>query len=272
MTLPNFLVIGAAKAGTSSLYTYLRAHPEIFMPEHKELNHFVYSGTGGDHVYPAKTREAYEAFFASAAGETAIGEASPRYFRSRLAAERIRETLPEAKLILSLRNPVDRAYSSYQMALRNGQLAEMPFGEAIVEKFNRGYAEPLERWFGLFGRDRIAIVMFEDIVRRPVQTVQELYGFLGVRTDFEPEIEVANPGGLPKNRLLHNVLMHRRVKKLGRKLAPRGALNAAKEVRSRNLVKQRMTAEERAKARAIFHDDILKTQDLLGRDLSAWLR
>ena len=119
MTLPNFLVIGAPKAGTTSLYEHFRAHPEIFMPELKEPRFFGYEGGGERLKFPIQTLEEYAALFEAVTerdrdrrGDAALpglsggGAAHPRL-------------LPEARLIASLRNPVDRSYSVYQMNLRN---------------------------------------------------------------------------------------------------------------------------------------------------------
>jgi hypothetical protein len=265
-------VIGAVKAGTTSLHDYLRQHPEVFMPQRKELMFFAYNGTGGDAIYPAKTLEQYEGFFDPVTDETAIGEASPRYLASERAAERIREIIPAARLIVSLRNPVDRAFSAYQMDLRAGRLAGMPFIETLETTPRRWYSQSLQSYFSRFDRSQFRIILFEDLVRQPVATVQSLFAFLGVAPDFEPEIEIANPGGLPRNKRLHRLLDNKWLKRLGRKYAPEALADLGKSVRSRNLQKQRMTEDERARALAIFRDDILATQELIGRDLSAWLR
>src|SRR5262245_28683977 len=111
MTLPTFLIIGAGRSGTTSLYHYLRQHPEVFMSPVKEPIYFalgpnlVFTGPAADWVLDqaAKTREEYEALFAGVTNEKAIGEASPRYLASPDAAGRIRETIPEARLVAILR-------------------------------------------------------------------------------------------------------------------------------------------------------------------------
>ena len=118
MTLPNFIIIGAAKAGTTALYWYLAEHPDVFMSPVKETFYFAYGvdaagkllyGDPAVHRFPVKTLSAYEALFARANGALAIGEASPIYLECPQAAERIRAVIPDARLICSLRHPVDRA-------------------------------------------------------------------------------------------------------------------------------------------------------------------
>ena len=122
MKLPNFVVIGAAKAGTTALYWYLQEHPEVFMSPLKETNFFAYGvdpegrllyGDPELHRFPIKNLDAYADLFAGAGDEKAVGEASPIYLECPEAAGRIQQLLPEARIICGLRDPVDRAYSDY---------------------------------------------------------------------------------------------------------------------------------------------------------------
>ena len=112
------------------------------------------------------------------------------------------------------------------------------------------------------------IIRFEDLARDERAVARALYGFLGVATDFMPEVaRVANPGGLPKNQLLHRILADPRVVDFGKRYLPERLLDRAKAVRNDNLEKQRMTPEEREAALAVLRDDILRTGDLVGQDL-----
>ena len=126
MTLPNFLIIGAAKSGTTALYRYLYDHPEIYMSERKELHYFSYPETSkltkGPHTYKrlsVSTLAEYMTFFDGARDEIAIGEASPSYLYLPGTAERIYQLLPNVKIIAILRNPVERAFSAYMHARRD---------------------------------------------------------------------------------------------------------------------------------------------------------
>ena len=276
MTLPNFLIIGAAKAGTSTLYTYLRAHPQIFMPARKELRFFAYDGEGDDYTFPVKSLEDYESYFAGVTEEKAIGEATPRYLRTPHAARKIKDLIPDCRLIVSLRNPVERSFSSYTMAVRNQTIRGVKsYTDALatVSTFRRGYFSDLENYFRLFDRSRICIVRFEDLVRDPLPVAQSLFGFLDVAADFSPDVEpVSNPGGLPRNKALHRFLADKRVMNFGKRYIPERLLDAAKTLRNKNLEKQKMTPGERQASLDVFREDILKTQDLIGQDLSTWLR
>lgn len=275
MTLPNFLIIGAPKAGTTTLYDHFRAHPEIFMPRVKEAKFFSTYDQDNRRGLAIRTLAEYEALFDEATTETAIGEASPHYLMDGRAAARIRETLPDVRMIASLRNPVDRAYSIFQMNQRDrGAHAGVAFGRAIETDRNlqETYADRLERYFAQFPRGQIRIILLEDLETAPRPTLQSLFDFLGVDPDFEPDIaRVSNPGGAPRVKLLHGLLTDPRLRAVGRSALPTGLTERLKALRSRNLRKTALPAEDRRKAVAFFRDDILKTQEMIGRDLSAWL-
>jgi hypothetical protein len=275
MTLPNFMIIGMPKAGTTSLYDHLRAHPDVFMPRLKETRFFGYEGSGTRQKFPIQSLEEYTALFEGATGESAIGEATPHYLIYPRAAERIHALLPGARLIASLRNPVDRSYSVYQMNLRDRDANRgVPFVAAIRTDPNlqETYAEKLARYFALFPREQIRVILLEELEAKPEKTVQALFSFLGVDPGYRPDLsKISNPGGEPKIKLLHDLMNQPGIRAMGRRLLPQGALERAKAVRSRNLRKSGLSAEERSLAAGFFRDDIRRTQDLIGRDLSHWL-
>jgi hypothetical protein len=279
MTLPNFLIIGAPKAGTTSLYDHLRAHPEIFMSEIKEPRFFGYTGTPGPenrHKFPIQSQEEYESLFEAATTEKARGEATPHYLLYPQAPERIHALLPHAKLIASLRNPIDRAFSIYQMNLRNKSAnAGVPFAEAIGIDHNlrEGYHESLTRYFERFPAAQLKVILFDDLKNEPRRTVQGLFAFLGVDPGFLPDLSrISNPGGTPKSKFLHQLMSNRQMQATARKLLPRAVTQRLKDLRSRNLEQRAMTREERRVALGIFRTDIERTQALIGRDLSHWMR
>jgi Sulfotransferase domain len=276
MTLPNFLVIGVAKAGTSSLHGYLRQHPDIFMPRMKDPGFFAFNNQADPHRFKVRSREAYEALFVDLRGETAIGEVSDTYFDSRVAPANIAAAIPDARIIVSLREPASRAFSLYHMMLRNRGVNEgLSFIEALErgQGLRQGYHESLAAWFDHFDRSRIRVLLFDDLTRNTLSTVRSLFDFLGVGPDFTPEVKVLNPGGVPKSKWMHRIMSHPRLRAWARDALPESWVYAAKDLRSRNLDKSKMTMteEERARASAYFRDDILKTQDLVGVDLSRWL-
>ena len=277
MTLPNFLVIGAPKAGTTSLHLHLRAHPQVFMPDLKEPRFFGYEGEGERLKFPIRTLEEYAALFDAVTDEIAIGEATPHYLVYPHAAQRIHALIPQARLIASLRDPVERSYSVYQMNLRNRGVNEgVPFVEAIRKDRNlrETYGDMLARYFALFPPEQLKVILLEDLEKAPQATIRGLYGFLGVDPEFVPAdlLKVANPGGEPRSKLLHGLLSDPRLRQFSRAFFPNALAERLRGLRSRNLEKQPLKPEDRRAAIGFFREDILRTQDLIGRDLSSWLR
>lgn len=290
--LPNFIVIGAAKAGTTALYHYLAEHPEVFMSRVKETNYFAYGLDGqgqllyGDpelHDFPIKTLREYEELFAGADNAGAIGEASPIYLESPHAAGRIRELIPNARIICSLRHPVDRAYSNYQMYLRRRGLRLDPIRDLTAtaswarpdsRHMRIGfYFEQLARYFDAFPRDHIHVILFDDLKRNAAETVQNVYRFLNVDPKFVPDF--ASPhaiGGMPASRLIEGVLTRRAIMSALKPWIPRRAANWVRRLRSRNLRQApSLPAELVNELTRPFRDDIAKTSKLIGRDLQHWL-
>src|SRR6266496_374133 len=176
MTLPNFIMIGVAKAGTTSFFHYLDQHPQVFVCPIKATNFFGYDDARdwrwkdeGEppmlRNFPVKTFEEYEAMFSQATNEIAIGEVSPQYFRSPTAAHRIHETVPDAKLVVSLRNPSERAFSGFLMRMRRGDAVKDFYQELTLQSSHvkEGfYYRRLKRYTDIFPRDQIKIYIFED--------------------------------------------------------------------------------------------------------------
>ena len=205
--LPEFIVIGAQKGGTSSLYRYLATHPELKLSYRKQLHFF-------DKFY-RKGMDWYRACFpiASQSKGTIAGEATPYYVFYPYAAERIKKHLPEVKLLLVVRNPIDRAYSHYQMKVDQEIESIQTFEEAIEREEERiqpelekmmanpnyysgpyrhfsylargHYAEQLERWYSLFDKEQILVINSEHFFADPMKILRRVYGFLGI-SDFEP--------------------------------------------------------------------------------------
>jgi hypothetical protein len=276
MTLPNFVVIGAPKAGTGSLHDYLRQHPDIYMPKKKDPRFFCVWEGANRLRFPVQTLAEYAALFAEVRGETAIGESTALYFWSPVAPARMQATIPEARLIVSLREPVQRAFSIYHMNLRTeGHNRGLSFLQALKVDpiLQRTYHRGLSAWLEHFDRRQIKVLLFEDLARDTLGTVQGLFAWLGVDPGFEPDLKIANPGGVPRARWFHRLMTNDHLRSFARNNLPEALVYKAKDLRSLNLDKtrMRMTEEERAVAYAFFEEDILRTQDLLDLDLSRWL-
>jgi sulfotransferase family protein len=196
--LPDFLVLGAQKAGTTALYAYLRWHPGITGPSWKEVSFFDRHWWRGESWYRGQ--------FPLRAGGRLVGEASPSYLFHPLAPERARSLVPAAKLIALLRNPVDRAYSQYQHEVALGR-EPLSFEDALAaeEERTRGetdrlvadarafsrawwdhtyaargrYAEQLERWLAVYPREQLLVVSTEELGEKPAETYAAILAFLG---------------------------------------------------------------------------------------------
>lgn len=292
MTLPDFIVIGAAKAGTTALYWYLADHPQICMSRLKETNYFAYGldesghwlyGDPELHHFPVTSREEYEGSFEDAGDALAVGEASPIYLECPQAASRIADAIPAARIICGLREPVDRAYSDYLMYLRSRGRAFDPARELTP---SAAWAQPDSHWMQIslyhdalrrfldrFPRSQVHIFLFDDLRADQRGLVRAVYEFLGVDPSFVPDLDTPhNVGGLPSNRFIERVLTSGKLRATLDPVIPRRAADWARKMRTRNLRRAPKLPEElRAKLIDRFRTDIAKTSDLIGRDLSPWL-
>jgi len=293
MTLPSFIVVGAAKAGTTALYWYLNEHPAVFMSPVKETNFFAYGRDAqgrllyGDpevHHFPIQTMAEYERLFDGVDGAAAIGEASPIYLECPQAADRIRAAIPSVRIIASLRQPVERAYSDYLMHLRHrGQR----FDPARDLSVNAPWAAPdsrwmqvsryhaqLERYYAVFARSQVHVSLFDDLKRDALDMVQDVYRFIGVDSNFAPDFDTPHAiGGLPASRVVERLLTNRAVAAVIKPLLPMNAANWIRRMRARNLKKAPALPPElrRELTTRIFRDEIERTGRLIGRTLDHWL-
>jgi hypothetical protein len=249
--LPNFLIIGAARCGTTTLYSHLQRHPDIYLPAQKRPEpHFFYKSAEYSRGIDYYERR----YFSAWQGEKGVGEASTSYLYGPDVPRRVQSSLPGVKLICSLRNPVDRAFSSYRHTVASG-IETLPFAEAIAREDERAaafadtamrelapyayvgrglYYRQLMRWFSQFDRAKIKVVIFDDLITDPHSTFAGIARFLGVAPDGLPRREVE-----AENRSV-----------------PAGV---------------RMAMETRRALVLKFSDDVEALGDLLGRDFTHWL-
>jgi len=292
VTLPNFLIIGAAKAGTTALYWYLAEHPDVFMSRLKETFYFAYGLDAAGHLlygdpevhrFPVKTLPEYEAIFADADGARAIGEASPIYLECPQAAGRIRALIPDARLICTLRHPVDRAYSDYLMYLRRHGRRFDPARDLTVDA---AWARPDSRWmavsryhdqltryFDLFPREHLYVMLSGDLKRHPMESVQQLYRFVGVDPTFTPDFDTPhNVGGIPVSPLLEKMFTSPAIRTALEPWLPDRAANWFRRLRTRAMrTAPPLPADLKAELTDRLRDDILQTSRLIGRNLDHWL-
>jgi hypothetical protein len=198
--LPNLVVAGAPKCGTTSLYHYLKQHPEVYLPPRKDLHYFTREHLARDTAGPGDTavlqhlckdRAAYEAEFAGARGEKVLGDISPSYFDFAEVAPAMRRELGDARVVILLRDPVAKAFSQYMHLVRDGR-ETLSFYDALQAEADRAsrhwsmiwryvsssiYAGRLSGYLDAFGADRVRIYLFEEFVAQPQATLIDLWRF-----------------------------------------------------------------------------------------------
>jgi len=297
--LPNFLVIGAGRAGTTSLHHYLKAHPSVYLPAVKSPSHFYCTTEAGEGTVPApRVRQpyfvadpqAYEALFSGAAHHAAIGEVSPAYLATVHAAPRIAARLPHVRLVAILRHPVDRAFARFVGRLRDGLEPRTGF-EDVVRDERR---EPLERsdavgtylaasWVGhflasyleRFPPEQIRIHLFDDFQRDPLGVMQDIYAFLGVDPHVTPDVSRRHnqSGGMVRNPLVRRLWSGTRAIRTSlRGFVPDSIRDQAFAIVTRDLVPLTLDPGLRAELTELYRPDIERVSRLIGRDLSHWLQ
>lgn len=295
--LPNFVVVGAPKSGTTSLYFYLRQHPNIYLPKIKELHYFSFpelglhsSGPGDAAVLSGlcQTWGQYTAQYADVSNHSAIGDISPSYLYYSSSARKIVETLGLVRIVAIVRNPVDKAYSQYMHMVREG-LETLSFSDAIAAESGRRdqgwgdmwrymesslYGDRLDEFVTVFGQENVKVILFEDFIENTPSILTDLLNFIGVN----PEIEIStdetfNRTGMPRSRYISDILRNQSpLKNLVKQVLP-----VELRYRLRNWLmdlntgaKPELPAHLRMSLMNYFREDIAKVERLLGKP-TEWL-
>lgn len=230
MRKPNFLIVGAAKCGTTSLFEYLRRHPDVYMPASKELSYFA-----GKNENQMGTFHDYLQFFSNARNESRIGEASGAYLYSRSAPRKIASLLGDkTKIVILLRNPTEMAYSLWSQNRKDGN-EYLSFGEALDAENTRindslfanqikiwlyqfaytdraKYAPQVERYLKTFGKKNVRIYIFETFFNKIEASMQDVYEFLEIDTSFKlPKYKRYNVAGDVRSKYLQSLYAERKV-------------------------------------------------------------
>src|SRR3954451_5570439 len=276
MTLPNFLIVGAPKSGTTALARYLGDHPSVFFAAEKEL-HFFDRHELSDVAW-------YEAHFADVGDERCIGEGTPRYMYIPEAVDRMAELLPDARLLVILRNPVDRAYSHYWHNRSRGN-EKRSFDDAIRDEaehaagggaddhaqvgyhyLDRGHYQPrLERVCARYPREQVHVSLFEDLRDDAQGTYSAVCRFLGVDDTFAPPAlgkQINEHRTFRSLRLREFVAENRRL--------PKSVRNALGTFNTRSKGYPSTSLDARRRLDDLFPPEIEALGRWLGRDLDEW--
>jgi hypothetical protein len=297
--LPNFLIVGAAKSGTTSLYYYLADHPDVYFPKvYKEPNFFSATEIAKTRIRLGRFRpiinewNEYKELFVDVKNEKAVGEASTEtlyYYECSIPL--IKQYLGDPRIVILLRNPVDQIFSRYSQLVRDGSEI-LSFEDALSaedERIKAGwqfhyhylrhafYTKQVKAFLENFSF--VKVFIFEEFMTDIRRSVQEVCNFLQIDSDYiSPNEGIRfNPSGLPRRKWVNDLfLMYNPIQQTVRKagiffLKESKYIALREKIRGRNLVKAKINTDTRERLMSIYKEDILSLQEVLNRDLSIWL-
>ncbi len=307
---PNFFIVGAAKAGTTSLYHYLKSHEDVYFSPVKEPNYFstdiktaeftsiykrnvdvvpkdFYDKKPEKNVQLSFIRDQklYLDLFKWVNGESVVGECSTSYLYSKKAAKNIYNFNPDAKIVIVLRNPAERTFSHYLMAVRYG-FTRLPFRKALEKDKNQDdkgwgktelfielsqYAQQIKRYLDVFPEGNVKIVLFDDFKKDTLKTLNEISEFLGIEKFNDFDKKKYNRASLPKSKNLNSLMVNTGIKQKLAALFGERTKEKLKGVFFQENEVPELGKEDRKYLQRLFKSDIEQTSQIIGRDLSRWL-
>ena len=292
---PDFFIVGAPKCGTTAMNGYLRQHPQIFMPERKDLTYF---GMDLEFERPRLSRDEYLSLFREANGVSRIGESSVWYMYSKTAAEEIKSFSPSASIIVMLRNPVDMLYAQHSQFLYNcnedipdfetaleaeperKQGKRIPrqshFVEGLFYRETAKYTEQLLRYFDTFGHRNVHVILYDDFKQDTAKAYRDTLVFLGVEPSFRPTFQVINPNKTLRSRRLQELLVAPPplLTKIYKQVTPPSlqgqVIKRLKRMNTQHTQRPPLDPDLRQRLQVEFQPEVQRLADLLGRDLSSW--
>jgi len=282
--LPEFFIVGAPKAGTTLLYHYLKQHPEVFFPEMKEINFFSAPDILNQKLYyktkVIKRLEDYQLLYHETGDARVRGDGSVSYLFYPDVADRIHDLIPDGRIIIMLRNPVERAYSHYLMDKRLGYV-KASFEDIITQRSTHKfqdlyyqqyvevglYADQVQRYLDSFGEKQVQIVLFEDFIKDPLTVFQKMCLFLEISDEYEPQLEKHNVFAHPGNKLVGAIYGSDFFRKLVKLLFPESWNERIKESVLSNRKKPLLYQEVIETLWKIYVSDVTKLSTILKRDM-----
>lgn len=281
--LPNFFIVGAPKAGTTSLYAYLNMHPEVYMPlTIKEPDFFSHEEILKQQLYYNSTHITsgvqYETLFKNVKEQKAVGEASVSYLFYPGTAKKIYDFNPLAKIIIILREPVERAYSHYLMDCRLGLIKDS-FEEIILKKSSGNYADmyyqqivllgeygnQVKRYIDLFGEKQVKILVYNQLTTDPKGLMKEIFSFLEIDENFAIDTsQMHNTYSTPNNVWVEKLYQMHYLRNSISKMFPDTFKNAIRGKLFKKSKKPEMSASAREFLRAHYKRDIEVVREIVG--------
>jgi len=291
MPLPNVILIGAQKAGTTSLYSWIAQHPDVYGDmAMKDFPYFIMDN------YYNRGLNWFGRCFRKAKDQRVILHGSVQYiYFYNISARRLYKYNKNLKLILILRNPIERAYSAFWDAVKIGLEDSCSFEEALkleeqrkkIKDFNLKahltyvdhgfYYEQLVGFYNYFAKSQIKVLLFEDILNNKKRTIKEIYDFLEIDNSFIPTFDIKNTSGVPRIKWLQKFLIKPILPQAIKEIVPINIRIKLKKYLIRNLNKKKykyppLKEETKHFLRKIYNENIIKLQALIDRDLTIWLQ
>jgi len=278
---PKFFIVGAPRAGTTSLYEFLKKTDDVFMPDFKEPHYFSSIDPKYFVAKPIRDTKKYLSLFEKATEASAIGEASTTYLWDPASPKLIHDTIPSAKIIIMLRDPISRSFSHYLMRLGSGM--ELTFLDAVnkalkapIEDYythvivnGSFYSEQVKRYLDTFGSNNVQIIIFEKFANDPVSCVKSVLNFLDVKSEPPNSVDLLhNVFTVPKDRFTANLLQNKLVRKISKNIVPPlWQESIIKKYMSKKSEKPQISKEETEFMKELFRDDVKELQNFLNYSL-----
>ncbi len=311
---PNFFLVGTVKGGTTALHRYLTSHPQVYVSPIKEVNYFskdaihpehfsadyrhdididIEKYLCGDRKHPVHIAHVtdeitYHKLFDDVNDEIAVGEMSLSYLLYDGVAEKIKSYNGDAKILMMLRNPVERAFSQYIMNLKQGKILADNFLEEIKKDAKAApagwganhqylyigkYYKQVKNYLEVFPRDQVKILLYDDYIAAPEEILREMFTFLGVSIDVEIDSsQKYNEGGISRFSRLNYFLNQMGLIQKAKQILPYAWRGFFKDIFYTQKNMPKLEKQDRDWLIAYYRDDILALQDLIHKDLSAWLK
>jgi len=289
---PNLFVVGAPKAGSTTMYNTLVQHPDIYMPEDKEMYHFCTDVPKEYREYAEQ--KTYLAAFKGWKNQKYAGEACPYYLYSKISAKKIHDFNPDAKIIVIIRNPVDSFFSMHnQQAAVGAEPIKDPVKALSAEKLRKSgklkvpgvwqdrlnyveqlnYAEQIQRYIKIFGKDNVYITILEEFSKDPRKHTREIFTWLGIDSTFTPKVGVSNARFKIRYHWLYKVshrpIIWKSVKRVLPKKTYFSLRKAYLNVNQAPIAKKKVDSAIRKRVMKVFRPEAVRLSQLLKKDLLA---